>query len=188
MSKRAKTSESSESSTKMGVMENKLFELQAYTYDVLVKNSAYATQAGSVRSTRAFADPLLMKEIEILRTRETELVEKVLALEKRSTPSGNSAKDDLIKELRLENEMLREQMGEIGQQVTKMRMEVKDKHIEALEKALAEAKGANKELQDANHACESKVYKLELALAKAEEEATKNGGGGEGGFDSVFGS
>lgn len=187
MSKRAKTSESADSSSaKLGTVENKLFELQAFTYDVLVKNSAYATQAGSVRSTRAFADPLLMKEIEILRERETELVEKVLALEKRSTPSGNNAKDDLIKELRLENEVLREQMGEIGQQVTKMRMEVKDKHIEALEKALAEAKGANKELQDTKDASESKVYKLELALAKAEDG--KSGGADEGGFDSVFGS
>ena len=183
MSKRAKTSEAADSSgTKLAVVENKLFELQAYTYDVMVKNSAYATQAGSVRSTRAFADPLLMKEIEILRTRETELVEKVASLEKKAAPSSNTSKDDVIKQLRLENEMLREQLGEVGQQVTKMRMEVKDKHIEALETALAEARGANKDALDAS---ESKVYKLELALAKAEEEGGK--AGAEEGFDSVFG-
>ena len=186
MSKRAKTSESSDSSsTKIAVVENKLFELQAYTYDVMVKNSAYATQAGSVRSTRAFADPLLMKEIEILRTREAELMEKVVMLEKKVSHSNNASKDDTIRALQLENEMLREQLGDIGQQVTKMRMEVKDKHIAALEKALAEARGVNKEMQNAKDASESKIYKLELALAKAEEEGGK--AEVEQGFDSVFG-
>jgi chromosome segregation ATPase len=186
MSKRAKTSSSSESQAveKAAVLENKLFELQAYTYDVLVKNSAYATQSGSVRSTRAFADPLLMKEIEILRTRETELTEKVLSLEKKKgAPSTTSAKDALIQELRVENEKLREQLGDVGQQVSKLRMDVKDSHIAALEKEVAELKGANKALEGKRAEAEGKVYKLELALAKAEEtgkESNKE-------FDTFFG-
>jgi hypothetical protein len=185
MSKRAKTSSSSESQAveKAAVLENKLFELQAYTYDVLVKNSAYATQSGSVRSTRAFADPLLMKEIEILRTRETELTEKVLSLEKKGIPSTTSAKDALIQELRIENEKLREQLGGVGQQVNKLRMDVKDSHIAALENEVALLKGANTALEGKRAEAEGKVYKLELALARAEEGEKE----GSKEFDSFFG-
>ena len=64
-----------------------------------------------------------------------------MELEKRGIPSANKAKDDLIQELRLENEKLREQLGDTGRQVGILRLDLKDRTIEALEKALAEAKG-----------------------------------------------
>ena len=168
---------------KVAVLEQKLFELQSFTHDLVVKNNVASTKSGSVRSTRAFADPLLMKEIEILRTRETELMEKVLELEKRGTPSGSKAKDDLIQELRLENEKLREQLGDTGRQVGNLRLGVKDKTIEALEKALAEAKGTIKSKDAKLQSIEAKVFALEVEAKKAADEAQNE----EGAMESFFG-
>ena len=166
MSKRSKPDSSSNADSKTYVLEQKLFELQGYSFDVLVKNSVTATKSGGVRSTRAFADPLLLKEIEILRARETELVEKVVELEKRGVPSGSKAKDDLIQELRLENEKMREQLGDTGRQVGILRLDMKDKTIEALEKALAEAKGTIRNKDALIQASESKIFELEVEVKK----------------------
>ena len=120
------------------------------------------------------ADPLLLKEIEILRERETELMEKVMELEKRGIPSANKAKDDLIQELRLENEKLREQLGDTGRQVGILRLDLKDRTIEALEKALAEAKGTISKKDVQIKAAESKVFALEVEVKKKVEDTTKD--------------
>jgi hypothetical protein len=173
MSKRSKP-DSSSSHDKTNTLEQKLFELQGFSFDVLVKNSASATKNGSVRCTRAFADPLLLKEIQILRTRETELVEKVVELEKRGIPPGNKAKDDLIEELRLENEKLREQVGDTSRQVGALRLDMKDRTIGALERALAEAKGTITKKDALIHAAESKIFALEVEIKKKMDDSAKD--------------
>ena len=55
----------------LALTELSLHDLQIYTHDLIIKNNA--SKHGSVRSTRAFADPLLNLEMKLLRKRETDL-------------------------------------------------------------------------------------------------------------------
>jgi hypothetical protein len=163
-SKRSKISSSEDSSfkdvqsQKLSLVEQKLFELQAFTYDLLIKNNP--NKEGIVRSTRAFNDPLLNLEINLLRERETSLLETIDELESNARRDN---KDDMIARLRNENEALREQLGEVGHQANIVRLDMKDMHIEELEDALAEAKGTIDKYKKDIDKYQKEIYELKMA-------------------------
>lgn len=199
MSKRAKTSESTGDggkNTSQLALESKLHEIQSYAYDLVLKSNQ--NHEGSVRSTRAFADPLLNLDIKLMQERERELSSKVQELEKSLSKSrgGSNRDDEEVKTLRKENEELRQQLGEVGQQMTSIQLEIKDKRIEEFASALADSRGFIASLKEEKQTQSTEIMQLKMRIKdlQANGVVNKDAGGSdddssdeEGGqFDSFF--
>lgn len=166
----------SKSEHRASLVEQKLHELQTFTYDLLVKNNG--RKEGTVRSTRAFADPLLNTEIRLLRQREGELSQRVADLEKSKHVPTHA---DEMRRLHVENDELRRQLGELGLQTRLQQLDAKDRALERLVLALAEAKREAAELEKQNNALSTQVFLLQKQL---KSKATANHAHED--FDSFF--
>ena len=196
MSKRSKHESGSSSSgsgkgdTRVTLIEQKLHELQTFTYDLLVKNNG--RKEGTVRSTRAFADPLLNTEIKLLRQRETDLTHRVAELEwsLRSAnlgPQHETASADEMRRLRLEGEELRAQLGDMTAQTRLQQLDLKDKVIEKLTRALAESKREVAEGEKAREALTAQVFLLQRQVQKLNKaDAMAASGTADEEFDDFF--
>ena len=140
-----------------------------------------------MRSTRAFADPLLATEIKLLRQREAELVQRVADLERERPQQGSSATagSDEMRKLAAANEELRSQMGDITTQTRLLQLDAKDKTIQKLTLALAEAKRQLEDKDKQQESLTAQVFLLQRQLAKSKDT---NGApqGGDDDFDSFF--
>lgn len=174
MSKRSKpeggNSSHTSSSTKLSQVEQKLLELQIFTDDILhVHNANNCT----LRSTRAFADPMLNIEIKLLQQRISEL-------EKSQNPAINSEE---MKKLASDNEELRTQIGDVSSQMRLQQLEAKDKMIQNLVRSLAQAKKEVIESLSREEALSAQVLLLQRRLQAQTQNERKVG---DDDFDSFF--
>ncbi len=200
MSKRSKSDSGAavEKAAPQIALEAKLHELQSYAYEMILKNNN--NQEGSVRSTRAFADPLLNLEIKLMQEREGGLTSKIQDLEKSLSRGGRGSHQDndfeLIKGLRKENEELRQQLGEVGQQMRSIQLEIKDKRIEELASALGDCRGFIASLKEEKQAQSTEILQLKMRIKDLQasyggnnvgEGSDNDSSDGEGDqFDSFF--
>lgn len=171
MSKRSKHDGGSHGSShtksdRASLVEQKLHELQTFTYDLLVKNNG--RKEGTVRSTRAFADPLLNTEIRLLRQREGELSQRVADLEKSKHVPTHA---DEMRRLHAENDEMRRQLGDLGLQTRLQQLDAKDRALERLVLALAEAKREAAELERQKEALATQVFLLQRQLKTSKSGA-----------------
>ena len=174
MSKRSKTEAiASDKPASQVALEAKLHEIQSYAYDLILKNNM--SHEGSVRSTRAFADPLLNLDMKLMQEREKELAAKVQELEKSLSKSrGSHRDDDEVKGLRKENEELRQQLGEVGQQMRSIQLEIKDKRIEELASALADSRGFIASLKEEKQAHCTEIVQLKMRVKDLQANGVKS--------------
>jgi len=196
---------SSRTEHRLALTEAKLHELQSFTHDLLIKNNA--NKEGTMRSTRAFADPLLNMEIHLLKQREEEALAKLAEAESSSSGSSSSSGNkkqhqqqqhhhpSLLSKLKADNEEMFLASQDLNNQVRAKanQADKKDEDIAQLKRALAEARGVIRQLEEDKEALATQVFVLEqqkhtltAAAAAAAEEAAKAKQGGGGDFDSFF--
>lgn len=180
MSKRQKEAGGAQSahgsnSARVSLLEQKLLELQIYTDDALSRKE------GSQRSTRAFSDALLNVEMRLMRQREAELVQRVAELERGQAP-GQQAEE--IRRLNAENEDLRAQCGDKTNQLRALQLEAKDRVIQNLTRALAEAKKETQLALKSNDELAAEVLLLHRQL-QAGAGASAGAGAAAGAGDDV---
>ena len=143
--------------------EQKLFDLQTYTSELLKATSD--GKSGMAKSTRAFYDPLLNMEIKLLREREVELSTRVEDLEKSLSKSGKSinTNEELIL-LRRENEELRHQVGSIGIQMQKVKEDMMEAKLKVMATRLGEATKYIEDLKAEKDKVASEVFTLKARV------------------------
>ena len=164
MSKRAKdhgaavhSSAHGSNSARISVLEQKLFELQAYAEDALSRKE------GTQRSTRAFNDALLNVEFKLMRQRDMEQQQKIANYEKSQKPHLLTEE---INRLNSDLEELRSQCGDKVNQMRILQLEAKDRIIANLTRALAESKKETQAAAAANEALTAEVFILNKQIQK----------------------
>jgi hypothetical protein len=174
--------------------EAKLHDLQSFAYDMIV--TTRAGKEGATKSTRAFADPLLNLEIKLLREREATLIARVTELEMNKsatilTTSNNNidanvnANENLY--LRRENEELKQQLGEIGQQMHTIRNEIQDSRILELNKYINECNSTINILRNEKEIQSNEIFNLKARIKdilSGNVNGNGNGNAGNSGSDS----
>lgn len=166
MSLKRKAENMDREGTKLLRVEARLLELQAYAYDVIV--STRVGKDGATKSTRAFADPLLNLEVEMLRAKEAALTARVNALESTGGKSiAAGAGDDSMEALRRENEELRQHLGEVGQQMQLVRADIQDAKITELSRCLQESNKTIEMLRLEKEAQAGEIFNLKARVKDA---------------------
>jgi len=176
--------------------EQRLFDVQCYAHDVIAATSALSEGGGIKKSTRAYYDPLLNMEIQLLREREEELLAKIDDLKRGSSQSALPPVSEELNALRRENEELRNQFGDIGRQMQQVRVEMSEARVRELQRALGEANKFIEELRAEKETSASEIFALKArvkdmllggvqAAAEAKDSDSDSDAGGDQ-FSSFF--